>query len=238
MRSTADRDQVPAKVESMIARGVLTFANFTSVTPRYLPRSPAGTANGPGDLALPGSGCGKAVDRRVESHVPLHFLHDLMDVTVENGHAAETLQVAEGPGGVLGSPAPFRIHNPQRDVGKDHDRCRCRQTFDVILQPFELFVAEIAETARFQIDHVDKPDEVDAVLIKAVPTRPFRPLAVALQVGLAGALVDHIVLARHIECGQSGCLDRFGVVEFRVLRKVKGHQFVAGDRGVRVRSLG
>jgi len=96
-----------------------------------------------------------------------------------------------------------------------------RQTFDVILQPFELLISEIAETARFQIDHVDETDEVDAVLIKAVPTCTFRPLAVALQVGFAAALVDHVVLARHIECCQSGCLDRLiGVVELHVLRQV------------------
>src|SRR5262249_35215950 len=61
----AGSGQVPASVESMIASGVLTFANLTSVRPRYLPSSPAGTAIGPGELALPGSGCGNAVERAV-----------------------------------------------------------------------------------------------------------------------------------------------------------------------------
>ncbi len=49
----------------MIARGVLTLLNSTSVTPKYLPSAPAGTLIGPGALALPGSGCGKAVERAV-----------------------------------------------------------------------------------------------------------------------------------------------------------------------------
>ena len=52
---------------------------------------------------------------------------------------------------------------------EDDDRLRGRTSFYVIFQPFELFVAKIAEAAGLQIDHIDEADKVHAVGIEAVP---------------------------------------------------------------------
>ena len=53
----------------------------------------AGTFIGPGDGAVPGAGCGKAVDMAaVEGHVTFDFLEHLVDVTVKHSHRAEALQ--------------------------------------------------------------------------------------------------------------------------------------------------
>jgi len=133
-------------------------------------------------------------------------------VAIENGHGAEAFQVIKGPSAVLRSPTPFRVHGPQRDVGEDHDRCGRCKAFDVVLKPFELLISEIAKTAGLEIDHVDKADEVDAVLIETVPTRTLRVLAVSLQVGFAGALVDDVVLARYIECRQASITMRSAII--------------------------
>src|SRR5690349_3423433 len=54
-----------ASVLSTIASSSLPFLMATSVTPSR-PRSlPEGTVIGPGDFAVPGAGCGKAVERAV-----------------------------------------------------------------------------------------------------------------------------------------------------------------------------
>ena len=54
------------------------------------------------------------------------------------------------------------IHRPQRDVREDDDRRAALETLDVLLEPFELLVAERAEPARLEIHDVDEADEVDA----------------------------------------------------------------------------
>src|SRR6478736_2283350 len=50
--------------------------------------------------------------RGVEGDVALDLLHHLMDVAVEHGDRAETLDVFERAAAVLGAPAPFRIDGP------------------------------------------------------------------------------------------------------------------------------
>lgn len=49
----------------MMASGALPRTRETVVMPRYLRNSPAGTVIGPGEDAVPGAGCGKAVERAV-----------------------------------------------------------------------------------------------------------------------------------------------------------------------------
>ena len=72
------------------------------------------------------------------------------------------------------------------------------ETLDVLLQPFELLVAERAKTAGFQVDDVDEADEMHAALIEAVPTGALRAFAESLQVALA-VVLEHIVLAGDVE---------------------------------------
>src|ERR1700739_3802093 len=62
--------------------------------------------------------------RGVKRHVPLHLLHGLVDVTVENGYRTKSLQIGERLLAIVGAPAPLRIHGPQRNGCKTHDR-RC-----------------------------------------------------------------------------------------------------------------
>src|SRR5437667_1330976 len=60
--------------------------------------------------------------RGVEGYVALHLLHHLVDVTVQHGDRAESLEIVQRAGAILGAPAPLRIDRPQRDMGEQHDR--------------------------------------------------------------------------------------------------------------------
>ena len=63
-----------------------------------------------------------------------------------------------------------------------NDRLGGRASFQIVLQPLELLVTEIAKAAGFEIDHIDKTDEVHAVGIKAVPARTLGATTIALAV--------------------------------------------------------
>src|SRR5215472_11004323 len=99
----------------------------------------------------------------VKGDVALDLLHDLVDVTVEYRHRAEALEIVESARRVFGAPAPGWIDRPQRNVREDDDRSRCPPALEVVLQPFELLVAEIAQAAGLEIDNVDEADEMHAV---------------------------------------------------------------------------
>src|SRR6266478_6854015 len=90
----------------------------------------------------------------VECDVALDLLHDLVDVTVEHRDRAEALEVIERARRIFGAPAPYWIYRPQRNVREDDDRGRGGAAFEVVLEPFELHVAEIAQPAGLEIDHI------------------------------------------------------------------------------------
>ena len=96
-----------------------------------------------------------------------------------------------------------------------HDRLRGRTAFDVVFQPFELLVTEIAKPAGFQIDHVDEPDEVHAIVVEAVPASALGAASVAVAIKLALLVIEQIVFARHVVHVEP-CLrdDAIGIVEF------------------------
>ena len=52
---------------------------------------------------------------------------------------------------------------------ENDDRCVGAKTFYVCFEPFELLVTELAEPAGLEVKHIDQPNEMDAVLVKAVP---------------------------------------------------------------------
>ena len=68
----------------------------------------------------------------------------------------------------------------------------------VVFQPLELLVAQKAKSAGLEVGNVDEADEVDAVLVEAVPAAALGVLAVAFEIGFASALIDDVVLAGHI----------------------------------------
>ena len=170
----------------MIASGRPPIRTSTLAMPSTVRSWSAGTIIGPGDGALPGAGCGKAVDRAVwKVTLPSTFCIDLVDVAVEHGDRAEALQQAERLLPIIGAPAPFGIDRPERDMGEDDDRRRVGLALEIVGEPGELLGAEIAETAGLQVDDVDEADEMDAVLVEAVPAGALGALAVAVEIGLA-----------------------------------------------------
>src|ERR1700722_2946064 len=72
---------------------------------------------------------------------------------------------------------------------------------------------------------------MDAVIVKAVPARALRALAVTLQIGLAPAFIDHVVFARHIMKLYAGFAeDLVGIVEFFGLGKMRDVAGVNDER--------
>src|SRR3982074_1160628 len=114
-----------------------------------------------GDLHRSGRGGGarrrlreRGRARGVEGDVALDLLHHLVDVAVQDGYRAEALEVIQRTGAILGAPAPFRIDRPQRNMGEYDDRRGFRFPLEIILEPFKLVGAEIAEAAALQIHAV------------------------------------------------------------------------------------
>jgi hypothetical protein len=61
-----------------------------------------------------GGGC------RVEGDGAFHLLHGLVNVSVQDRHGAEALQIGERLCAVVCTPTSLWINGPQRDVGKDN----------------------------------------------------------------------------------------------------------------------
>ena len=88
---------------------------------------------------------------RVERHVAFDLLNDLMDVSVQYGHRAETAQLVHELVGVTRPPAPRLIDGPQRHMGKDHDRGAVRASLQVGRHPGELVSAQRAEATGLEL---------------------------------------------------------------------------------------
>src|SRR4051794_5720557 len=91
---------------------------------------------------------------RVERRVPLDLFHRLMDMAVEHRDRAEPLQVAQGALPVTGPPAPLWIDHPERHMSEHHHRRAVGNTFEIISQPFQLRLAELAKTALADVHNV------------------------------------------------------------------------------------
>jgi len=77
----------------MIASRFLPCWKLMVAVPRRVRSLSSATFIGPGEGAVPGAGCGKAVDRAVwKVTLPSTFLHDLMDVAVEDPHRAKAFE--------------------------------------------------------------------------------------------------------------------------------------------------
>src|ERR1700728_1472028 len=60
--------------------------------------------------------------RRVEGHVALDLLHDLMNVSVQHRHRPEAAQLTEELFRIPGAPAPGLVDRPERHVREYDDR--------------------------------------------------------------------------------------------------------------------
>ena len=134
----------------------------------------------------------------MERDVPFDFLHGLMDVAIEHGDGAKSLEIGERLGAVVRAPAPVGIHGPERDVSEYHDRRARGEPFHIILQPLQLFGPERAESTCLEVQDVHQADEMHPFLIEAVPASTFGSLAVPLQILLA-VIAQDVVLARDVE---------------------------------------
>src|SRR5260370_22909633 len=144
-----------------------------------------------------------------------------MSVTRQHGHRAEATHIRECTLAILGAPPPFWTDGPQRHVGK-HDHWRARgAASQVVLEPAELLVAEIAHSTGREVCHIDEADEMDTVLIEAVPAGAVCAFAKTCEELLAVALIEHVVLARDVEDQQTRLAhDLRGVIELLRLREV------------------
>src|ERR1700761_8539081 len=104
---------------------------------------------------------------------------------------------------------------------REHDdRRRFRPPTQVLLEPFDLFGAEIAKTSSLQIDDVDEPDEVNAVSVEGIIACALGAAAIAVAIEL-DVFVEEIVLARYIMHVEFGLRDdAVGIIEFGSLRQM------------------
>src|SRR5512138_2474664 len=123
-----------------------------------------------------------------------------MNVTVQHRHGSKSLQGRQCACAVVRPPPPLGVDRPERNMRKHDDRRAALQLRDVLLEPLELLVAKVPESTRFEVDHIDQPDEVHTVLVEAVPPRALRSLAKPRQVAPPVVLQD-VVLAGNIEDG-------------------------------------
>src|SRR6266850_1157330 len=123
-----------------------------------------------------------------------------MDVSVQDRHRTETLQISQSLFAITRSPAPLRINRPERDMRK-HDNRRARsEIFHVRLKPLELLVSELPQATRLEIQHIDQSNEMDAVFVEAVPPRAlaFDAFQITFTVELP-TTVEHIMLSRDVK---------------------------------------
>src|SRR6266702_684192 len=134
----------------------------------------------------------------MKGNVAFHLLNNLMDVAIEDRYRTKALEIPQSLLAVLGSPTPFRINRPKRDMGKKDDRCAGGAAFQILFQPLQLLLSQNTQAAFFDIHDIDEPDEMHALLVEAVPARAPGPFAEAFAV-LRSVIVDDVMLARHVK---------------------------------------
>src|SRR5215471_13272797 len=98
---------------------------------------------------------------------------------------------------------------------ENDDRRRCGLSVQIVGEPRELLLTEIAHAARLKIEHIVEADEMHAAMIEGIPAFALRELAVAVEIDLAGAFVDDVVLTWHIMNVEPGVRDLLlRVIEF------------------------
>src|SRR5678815_2841642 len=90
----------------------------------------------------------------VEGGVAFGFLEHLVNMAIEDCEGAKAFQVTQSAFSVAGAPPPLRVNLPERDVREDDDGHATGNSFEVILHPVELIVAELAQTALADVHDV------------------------------------------------------------------------------------
>src|ERR1700733_2406465 len=104
--------------------------------------------------------------------------------------------MAQRLGGILGAPAPIRIHGEQRDVTEHDDRRVTGQRRDIFGNKVQLLGAQVPKF--LQIERVHQRDNMHAGDVEAVPAVAAGSGAEHASVFLA-RVVDGVVLAGHGE---------------------------------------
>src|ERR1051325_7471043 len=137
----------------------------------YTPQLLRGHLEGPGPLSHAGGRLGERGGQGgVEADVPLHLLHDLVNVAVEDRDRAEPLEKGQRLPAVVRHPAPLRIDRPERHMSEHDDGRAGAQALDVLLEPVELSRSEVPQAAGLEVQNVDQADEVNAFLVEALPS--------------------------------------------------------------------
>src|SRR5713101_647350 len=120
-----------------------------------------------------------------------------MDVTVQHRDRPKPFEIRQRLPAVLRHPAPLRIDRPERHMGEHHEGSAAGEPLDVLLEPVELGLSEASEPTRLEVEHIDQPDKMDALVVEALPARARRS-AEPTQVLLAPVGKD-VVLAWYVE---------------------------------------
>src|SRR5271155_3792790 len=119
-----------------------------------------------------------------------------MNVSVQHRHRAEAAQSTEELFRIPGAPAPGLVDRPERHVREYDDRRAGRAMLQIRSHPSELLVAQSAETARLELQHVDQSDEVHARMIEAVVALVVGGFTESIEVFRDGR-IGRVVLARY-----------------------------------------
>src|SRR3984893_8371998 len=117
-------------------------------------------------------------------------------MAVQHGHRTEPLDVRQRLFTIVGSPAPIWIDGPQRNVGKEHYGGAGRAILEIVLQPLQLLVTKRSQASGFQIQDIHQTDEMDTLLIEAVPPCALCAFSIALEILLA-VVAKHVMLTWH-----------------------------------------
>ena len=133
----------------------------------------------------PGAGCGKPWTSPNESDVAFHLLHHLVNVPVQHRHRTEALQQRQGLRAVLRWPSPTpdrRDHSG--NMREHHNRRAGGDAGEVLLRANRVAPAPSTPRPSSCADIVQS-DEVDALVVEALPAAALGSLAEPLQVMLA-----------------------------------------------------
>src|SRR5690242_16431995 len=98
----------------------------------------------------------------MECDGPLHLLHHLMDVPVQNRYGPEPLQVRQRLRAIFRAPTPLRVNGPERNMREDDDWRAARTPAQIVFEPGDLCVAQFPQT--FERHYIRKPDEMHALM--------------------------------------------------------------------------
>jgi hypothetical protein len=125
----------------------------------------------------------------------------------------ESLQQLKRPSPIVGAPAPLFVDRPQWNVCEHHNWRLRRFSLEIVRQPLELLVPEIAEPTRLEVHDIDETDEMHAARVKTVPARALGVLAIVLTIELR-IFIEEVVLAGNIMHVETDLGDHsLGIVE-------------------------